>query len=170
MIIRLNRFYHDLEEGMFGILSFKNVQLVTVECPWKNNQRFVSCVPSGEYELDRHSGISYRNTWALVGETVSHYYDSKSLNNLERYCCVFHVANKASELEGCIAVGTWFGKWDGGLAVIDSAYAMTILRDILDQEEEHQLVITNGYISTPDQIRDAFAPGNFVLPDEEGSS
>ena len=72
----------------------------TVECPWLDNAPFVSCVPVGRYLLEAHSSSRRGETWALVGETVSHYASA-----LPRYACLLHVANTVEDVVGCIGPG-----------------------------------------------------------------
>ena len=51
------------EEGTFGVLCAPGFRCHTVELPWKENQRRVSCVPSGRYPvqliLSPRFGYSY---------------------------------------------------------------------------------------------------------------
>jgi hypothetical protein len=72
----------------------------TLERPWQGNEPFESCIPIGVYKLEPHSSNRHPNTFALVGDTVSHYKSEK-----QRYTILFHPANKPDELNGCIACG-----------------------------------------------------------------
>lgn len=73
----------------------------SLERPWVNNEPFISCVPEGEYELKYHRYKGRLDTYALVGETVSHFPSDKQRNLI-----LIHPANKVNELQGCIATGT----------------------------------------------------------------
>lgn len=46
------------DEGTFGKLMMEGFECVTLELPWKNNQRRVSCIPAGEYKALRHKSPS----------------------------------------------------------------------------------------------------------------
>jgi hypothetical protein len=72
----------------------------TLERPWKNNEPFESCVPVGAYQLAPHHTDRHPNTFALVGDTVSHHKSDK-----QRYAILFHPANYPRQLNGCIACG-----------------------------------------------------------------
>lgn len=63
----------------------------TIELPWKGNQRKVSCIPEGRYEVLKR--YSVKHGWHMVLKDVP-----------GRSMILFHPANHAiKELEGCIA-------------------------------------------------------------------
>ncbi|MEW4925491.1 DUF5675 family protein [Algibacter sp. 2305UL17-15] len=65
----------------------------TLELEWKNNQRNISCVPSGFYNIEfEHSSKFNRKLWELKG--VPGRSEAK-----------IHVANYYTQIQGCIAVG-----------------------------------------------------------------
>lgn len=74
--------------------------LYSLELPWKNNEKNVSCVPPGVYQLIPYTSPKHDSTWYLentdlgVGGAGAH-----------RSFCEIHSANWASQLEGCIALG-----------------------------------------------------------------
>jgi hypothetical protein len=79
-------------EGTQGILEW-NGKLIcyTIELPWLNNQRRVSCVPEGEYILQKR--YSKKFGWHLHLKNVP-----------GRSLILIHPANNAKkELLGCIA-------------------------------------------------------------------
>ena len=73
----------------------------SLERPWLNNKPNESCVPEGEYELKYHRYKGRLDTYALIGETVSHFPSDKQRNLI-----LIHPANQVHELQGCIATGT----------------------------------------------------------------
>ena len=107
--------------GTFGQMTVREGDDVlfkarTVEQPWNNNEPFKSCIPSGIYSLEDFYSDKYGHTYAMVGGTVSKYKEARK----ERYACLIHPANKASELSGCMAVGYGNGWWEDELAVVKS--------------------------------------------------
>jgi len=65
----------------------------TLEIEWQNNQRNISCVPSGYYNLEFEDSARFgRKLWELKG--VPGRSEAK-----------IHVANYYTQIEGCIAVG-----------------------------------------------------------------
>jgi hypothetical protein len=128
----------DGDEGLFGVLDLgEHGRVFTIERPWADNEPCVSCIPEGEYRLEPHSSPNHQATWALVGGTVSHY----PADGYRRTAILFDQANWASELQGCIALGTHLGFLSGRLAVMDSAGAMHRLRRKMKIEPDHRLVI-----------------------------
>lgn len=65
----------------------------TLELPWRENQRNISCIPEGEYPLRKRQ--FYRGG-----------YDTYLIEKVpNRSYILFHAANWVAELQGCIAVG-----------------------------------------------------------------
>lgn len=106
------------EHGTFGELvdNSGNRLAVTVECPWLNNQPGKSCIPEGAYTLAPHNSPSKGLCLAISGPSLGVTVNGPSL----RTHCLIHVANKASELEGCIAPGERFGVVSNEWAVLNS--------------------------------------------------
>jgi hypothetical protein len=91
-------------DGTPGTLLVPGLPLIyTMERQWVFNERFVSCVPAGEYKLEWHGSRKYPVSWALVGGTVAHNPSHGSDPN--RYAILIHPANWARQLNGCIAPG-----------------------------------------------------------------
>ena len=80
-------FSETLGEGSVGGFKF-----VTLELPWKNNQRKVSCIPPGTYKGVKRTSPKY-------GLHV-HILDVPG-----RDLILMHNANFVTQLEGCVAVG-----------------------------------------------------------------
>ena len=68
----------------------------TLELPWKDNQRSISCIPEGEYpvriRLPRESAT--RDYMHLLVKDVK-----------DRDYILFHIGNTAKDTRGCILVG-----------------------------------------------------------------
>ena len=121
--------------GTFGRLIVGDHVLYTVEQEWQDNEPRESCVPEGVYTLEPHTGSKYKDTWALVGETVSHWPGEGK----RRSTCVFHKGNTQDNVLGCIAPGTALNPhaW----AVSHSADAMGILRREMYAGNDRTLLI-----------------------------
>jgi hypothetical protein len=73
-----------------GILTLPDGQQIgALERPWLNNAPFVSCIPTGQYIVNRDK--TGRFQWYSL------------LNVKGRSHIEIHPANKASQLEGCIS-------------------------------------------------------------------
>ncbi len=121
-IYLFRRYFDDRTEGRFhiGLYSFR-----TIESPDLNNKVNVSCIPEGEY-------IVSRNT------TGKHQYygvnDVPGRTNIE-----IHVANKVSQLAGCIA--PCFNVKDG--VGYSSEEACELLLTLMG-DEDFKLIIKKG--------------------------
>ena len=89
-MVVLQRTYYS--QGTHGVLLVNGEELChTIELPWLNNQRRVSCIPEGSYRLRKRYNAKFK--WHLVLETVK-----------GRSGILIHPANDAKkELLGCIA-------------------------------------------------------------------
>ncbi len=94
MELVLHRAY--FEEGTNGTL-FTNGKFLchTIELPWENNKRNISCIPEGQYKVEPR--FSKRFKHHLILKAVK-----------GRSYILFHPANDAlKDLEGCIAPVTY---------------------------------------------------------------
>ena len=109
----------------------------TIELPWKDNQRGISCIAEGRYELQKR--FSPRFQWHLILKGVA-----------GRSVILIHPANDAmKELKGCIApVSTLTGEGKGLLsknallrltAVVYTAIAkeQTVFITIKSETDDH---------------------------------
>lgn len=91
MIVTLER-YAFLADAVIGILTAGRFRCHTLERPWKNNERFDSCIPDGVYQCRPFDGARFRGVVEVTDVP-------------DRSSILIHAANYAYELEGCIAVG-----------------------------------------------------------------
>jgi hypothetical protein len=94
MELVLKRAY--FKEGTNGTLFCSDTFLChTIELPWINNKRNISCIPEGQYEIEPR--FSKRFQHHLILKNVK-----------GRSFILFHPANDAKrDLEGCIAPVTY---------------------------------------------------------------
>jgi hypothetical protein len=79
--------------GTNGNLKVSNLQvpLYTIELPWLQNQHGISCVPEGQYRLEKRYSPRHKSHIILMGVK-------------DRNLILVHPANDAmKELKGCIA-------------------------------------------------------------------
>jgi hypothetical protein len=104
----------------------------TIELPWLNNQRNISCIPEGRYLLK-----------ARYTEERGWHYEISGVEN--RSCILFHPANHAlKELKGCIAPVSQLSGYGRGLKSRRANENLKFLvKDAMDNEEEVSLIIKN---------------------------
>lgn len=101
---------------MLGRLTLPSgLVLATIERPWKDNKPNISCIPAGTYRCVLSMSPRFRRML----------YEVQNVPN--RAGIRIHVANWASELHGCIAVGLVHGPD----MVLKSTIAMQRMNDQL---------------------------------------
>jgi hypothetical protein len=82
-------------DGTNGVLKFNNNLICnTIELPWKENKRCISCIPEGKYSLIKRYHEKYG--WHLMLQNVPG----------RSYILVHPAYNAMKELKGCIATVT----------------------------------------------------------------
>jgi len=129
MVLILKRNY--FPDGANGKLECEGKTICnTIELPWKNNERRVSCVPEGKYFLEKRYSAKFK--WHIEVKNVAN-----------RSGILFHPANNAmQELNGCIAPVT---KLSGAGLGLMSRKAFAALKNVvfkaLEKNEKVVLII-----------------------------
>jgi hypothetical protein len=114
-----------------GKLEILDTSFCTLELPWKNNEKKISCVPEGVYICKRQTS-SKNHEW---GEAFV------LQGTLPRTDIQIHAANWPHEIKGCIGLGLYF--YDDGTGVGQSCRAINKFMNLLYSEEEFELDIIN---------------------------
>jgi hypothetical protein len=112
------RRFGSMPMGTFGTLHVGDQSWFTVERPWLYNKPSVSCIPAGRYPLTL--GFFYSGD-GVGGKPDYPAYELQGVPG--RTLIKIHRANRASQVEGCIAVGKLLGSEAGQWAVLQSAIA-----------------------------------------------
>lgn len=80
-------------------------QCYTIEQPWRDNRRFVSCIPAGEYDITKYDSPKYGAVVALSNPDLGVVIYETQAGETDRYACLIHAANWSHQLQGCIAPG-----------------------------------------------------------------
>jgi len=112
MKAKLIRTWYD-EKQTLGQLEVGDLVLYTLELPWKDNARRVSCIPEGTYRVDKHNSVKFGKTF-WVREVEG------------RTGILIHAGNYHWHTLGCILVGLDHkdANKDGLLDVVSSSKAM----------------------------------------------
>ena len=123
--LRLDRSY--TPKGTFGLLYLPDYSLLyTVECPWKQNQPNVSCIPEGLYRLTLDTFRDEYPNYRIMNPPPG------------RHSIEIHRGNKARDLKGCIAPGIKLGDhWN----IENSREALDLLMEKLEGQQNVQLHI-----------------------------
>ncbi|PRZ20315.1 DUF5675 family protein [Flavobacterium granuli] len=129
MVLVLNRTY--FPEGTQGVLEWNGtIVCYTIELPWLQNQRRISCIPEGEYVLVKRFSSKFQ--WHLHLRSVP-----------GRVLILIHPANDAKkELLGCIApVSQHSGIGKGYFSRKAFGKLKTLVYPVLERNEEVKISI-----------------------------
>ena len=113
-----------------GLLKFGDnleLSLWTLECPWRDNQIFVSCVPDGSYPLVAFDSPDHPDCWVLTPVPG-------------RTGVLIHPGNEVKHTQGCILPG--MDQEPGH--VWSSRQALRMLNYKLNRNEQHVIHIGSG--------------------------
>jgi len=128
MIIRRTAF---TEFGTFGIIIHNGIPFaLTLERPWLNNERDVSCIPEGSYTCKRFHSSSHPDTFEVMGVQG-------------RTGILFHKGNLMDHSAGCILIGEEFGVLNGKPAILSSKKGFNEFMANMDAKTEFELIIQN---------------------------
>lgn len=108
--LELTRYVDDGQAtlGRLRLIENHSEPWYTIERPWRENQRNVSCIPLGTYLIvPRHYHRGGYPAWEV--EDVP-----------DRSMILFHIANWAHDVEGCIGIGMGASPHSNGFMVTDS--------------------------------------------------
>lgn len=98
-----------------------NVICKTLELPWKENKRGISCIPAGTYKI--------------VPRETKKYGKHILIKNVEnRTAILIHAGNWTTETRGCILTGTTLATSNKGLKTVQSKIALKKLTETITEE------------------------------------
>jgi len=115
-----------------GIIRLGELEYWCVERPWLDNQLNISCIPAGYYDIRI-------GTFHIGGYQCLEFLDVPNRSAIK-----VHIANRASELEGCVAVGESLGWMYGEWAVFNSRRAFQKLMHTAKALKVSQAMVYNG--------------------------
>lgn len=117
---------HSLPNGTEGRMVIGEMTLFTLEEPWKDNRKGISCIPKGTYKCVPHG-------W---GQTQFKQKKCWEITHVQgRSGILIHVGNTVLDIEGCVLVGMQRGVLKGLPAVLQSKLAMDIMRGVIGCNE-----------------------------------
>lgn len=118
-----------------GEFSFESIEgfkitMISLELPWKNNSKNISCIPKGVYKVKTtYSNKFKKNMWQIMDVS-------------DRTGIRIHSATYFSDLQGCIALGLSSKdiNKDGNMDILQSKKAIEIAMHHLGGEFELEIV------------------------------
>lgn len=134
-LYRLN----NTSRGCQGVMLVNDIaRFTTLERPWLDNHKGISCIPAGKYSCE---WAQTSTSGSLNGMTIG------VMNVKNRENIRIHAGNKMEDSEGCILLGTDYE--DGAMAtnlkvwIGRSASAMYRFLSMLKEEKEIELEVIN---------------------------
>ena len=117
-------------DGIGGVLTHLDGDFtcLTLELPWRDNHRYISCIPAGSYLIERKNSMRF-------GSVVEVKYVSG------RSDILFHSGNVYTDTNGCILLGKVFGKLYGLNAVLTSRPQVAAFAELVGDEQAELEII-----------------------------
>lgn len=123
-VVKIKRAFqtHDVTMGMLQIEGINHKPIFTLENPWMDNKKYVSCIPTGNYACVPFSGKKYKDVYEV-------------LNVPNRSAILFHHGNWEINTMGCILLGMSGGVLKDKPAVLNSKNAISYFKEILNYQK-----------------------------------
>ena len=89
--LKIKRAYYD--SCTLGRLTLNDFHAFTLELPWLENQKNISCIPAGVYKAVKYNSPKFKRTVIML-------YDVYCRDNIE-----IHAGNYTRQTKGCILIG-----------------------------------------------------------------
>lgn len=144
-MLRLTRIYNG-PEATVGVLSVDGFpRFFTLEPPWRNNERNVSCIPVGKYWLQRLLHEKFGLTYILSGVP-------------DRSEIYIHTGNYPHETQGCIIIGNMADVSLQKPCVLESHSAINRLRTLMKERDEIE-IFDIAAPDEPEEVINGHSPG-----------
>ncbi|MGE4552983.1 MAG: DUF5675 family protein [Desulfovibrionaceae bacterium] len=119
------------EDGVFGALVVDGRMVcLTLEPPDLGNRPQVSCIPEGEYRLERVRSPRFGDTLRVASVPG-------------RTDILIHAGNTTGDTHGCIITGGGLGVLEGRRGVTGSRRALAELMEALEGREDMRIVVSS---------------------------
>lgn len=114
--------YESTPDGVVGrVVTDSGLQLYSLERPWRNNEKDVSCIPPGVYQCLIVDSPKFGKVYGVTGVK-------------DRTSVLIHAANWVRQLQGCVALGNAVGVVLGINGIMGSRDAVARFMADLDNE------------------------------------
>lgn len=128
-MVKVQRLIYN-EQCVRGVLLVEDfVRVCTLENPWLDNARNISCIPEGTYDFIRTDSNRFGETFEISGVE-------------ERTRILVHWGNRAKDTEGCVLLGSRFGLLYGEPAVLASKNAFIRFMNLMNMLDVDKTTIT----------------------------
>jgi len=119
----------EYQDATFGVLTIDSRPIcVTLEDKWRNNEKMISCIPSGHYKLKKHDSPKFGLCYKVQ--------DVPSRSDI-----LIHAGNTDVDTHGCILLGMTFGMMGERAAILSSRTAMGLFMTAMNDVDEALLEV-----------------------------
>lgn len=127
------------DQGTSGILLIDNLQYCfTLELPWRENRRSISCIPAGKYNCEIRRSPRFGDTYWVKDVP-------------DRQWILIHSGNWAGDVDkgyrshvnGCILLGQSIGFLDNQTAVLNSRITVKKFMNVLNYKKFKLQILEN---------------------------
>jgi hypothetical protein len=112
----------------------------TIEQPYRDNKPFKSSIPVGEYKLIQYDSPTYGDSLAFYNPLLNVMVYKDDAQENDRYACLIHSANWASQLQGCVALGSSISwgdhKGESNIMVTNSKSTLKRFREQVKENDQ----------------------------------
>jgi len=137
-LLRLEQRPETVKRGI--ILVNGSPKWTTLELPWQDNAKSISCIPEGTYTCERVANRRLHN-----GKDIRATFEVCDVPN--RDGILFHTGNRKQDTQGCILIGQGFSDFKGELWIVNSRLAFADFLEYTQKEEDFTLVIKQYSVS-----------------------
>lgn len=120
-------------DATVGVLCIDDRPMfTTLEDKWRNNEKMVSCIPTGTYTIERHVSPKFGECFQVT-------------NVPNRDAILIHAGNTHKDTHGCILLGLTFGTLGTEMAILSSKQAVESFMTAMRGEDKAELVVVRGY-------------------------
>lgn len=127
-IVNLTRLRRS-DQGTLGLVLYEDFKCYSLELPWRDNMRNLSCIPAKNYPVEIRLSPKYGNVYWV-----------KEVQN--RTWILIHSGNWAGDVKkgyrthvnGCILLGQHYGTLDNQIAVLNSRITIRRFMDALNND------------------------------------
>jgi len=116
----IERFLYSDQGVLSKIFIDEKFTAYSLECPWYNNIKDVSCIPEGFYNIEPIKSNKFGDCLSIIGVPG-------------RTHILIHAGNTISDTQGCVLPGLAIGFLEENLACLNSRKALSVLLEKIKQ-------------------------------------
>lgn len=129
-VVRLTRVL-STNHGTFGVLRAPGWNALSIECPWRDNRRSISCIPNGQYRVAQ----TYSPRFKRATYQVMHVPDRSGVRIHSGNLAGDRLRGLITHFNGCIGLGVRQGVLSGQRAVLTSGPTVATFESLMGHRD-----------------------------------